>query len=239
VKSWLFPLCNAGFKTTTRLFADYRVEGQENVPASGPVIFVANHLSNLDPAIVAAACTRSPGFLAKKELFSNFLFAWLLKSYGAHPVDRGNADVKALRWAVRRLRTKNAAIMLFPEGTRDRTGAGLKRGQTGVAQIALAGNAPVVPIAITGSETLQNVMRVLKPSARLRVTLGQPFTVEVSRESRSREAMVAATDEIMVRLARLLPPNYQGYYRERLGMEIKYTFDLAEQTRAPAAVRAV
>jgi 1-acyl-sn-glycerol-3-phosphate acyltransferase len=69
MSQWLFPVLNLGFKTTLKLFSDFKIEGQENIPDSGPLLVASNHLSNLDPAIVAAALPRSPVFLAKKELF--------------------------------------------------------------------------------------------------------------------------------------------------------------------------
>ena len=63
---WLFPPCNFGFKLTLRWFSDFTVEGQENIPKCGPLLVASNHLSNLDPAIVAAALPRPPVFLAKQ-----------------------------------------------------------------------------------------------------------------------------------------------------------------------------
>ena len=226
MKAWLFPFCNRGFKTTLKMFADYKVEGQENIPPTGPVIFVCNHLSNLDPAIIAAASTRSPRFLAKKELFKFPLFAFLLKSYGAHPLDRGGADVRAIRWAASHLKKENASLALFPEGTRQRDGAGMRRGNAGVAQLAIITGAPIIPMSITGSEPLQNVLKVLAPRARLRIKVGPMFTIAREGDKRpGRETLQAAADEIMVRIARLLPETYRGYYREMMEAPMVHTVD--------------
>lgn len=226
MRTWLFPFCNRGFKTTLKLFSDYKVEGQENIPQTGPVIFVSNHLANLDPAIIAAASTRSPRFLAKKELFKFPLFSFLLRSYGAHPLDRSGADIKAIRWATKQLKEENASLALFPEGTRQRDGSGMKRGNAGVAQMAAIAGAPLIPMGITGSEPLQNVLRVLKPSAHLRIKVGPMFTMGRKGDKRpGRETLQVATDEIMVRIARLLPETYRGYYREKMDIPMTYTID--------------
>jgi 1-acyl-sn-glycerol-3-phosphate acyltransferase len=176
---WLFPFCNAGFKTTLKLFSDYEVEGQQNLPNSGPLLVASNHLSNLDPAIVAAALPRPPVFLAKKELFKFRLGSALMRAYGAYPVDRRRADLRALNWITGQLLSEHRIAMVFPEGTRSKVG-GLLRGQPGLAHIAISTGVPVIPIALTGSENLQNVLKVLKPTATLRLKIGKPFVVTQS-----------------------------------------------------------
>ena len=79
---WLFPPCNFGFKLTLRWFSDFTVEGQENIPKCGPLLVASNHLSNLDPAIVAAVLPRPPVFLAKQELFKYRIGSTLMRGYG-------------------------------------------------------------------------------------------------------------------------------------------------------------
>lgn len=224
MKAWLFPFCNCGFKTTLKLFSDYKVEGKENVPPAGPLIFVSNHLSNLDPAIIAAASTRSPRFLAKKELFKLAPMSFLLKSYGAHPLDRGGADIRAIRWAAGHLRQDNASLALFPEGTRQRDGSGMRRGNPGVAQLAAVAGIPIVPMALTGSESLQNMLKVFVPAGHIRVRIGEPFVIKREGDKRpGKQTLQAATDEIMVRIARLLPETYRGYYRELVDQPMVHT----------------
>lgn len=239
MKTWLFPFCNYGFKTTLRLFSDCQVEGKENIPGRGPVIFVANHLSNLDPAIVAAVSTRSPRFLAKKEIFKYAPLAFLLRSYGAHPLDRVNVDRRALKWAVKQLQQPNGALALFPEGTRDKTGQGMRRGLPGVTQVSLLSGAPIIPIGLTGSEPLQNMFKVLKPTATLRIKVGPLFRIDSGGEKRlAKEEVRAATDEIMVRIARLLPESYRGYYRDKVDMPMVHTTDVQAQAPVMASAQA-
>lgn len=224
----LFAFCNAGIKTTTKLFGDQKVEGRENVPAEGPVIFVSNHMSNLDPAIVASLTGRNPGFLAKKELFKFPLFSFLLKQYGAHPLNRGAVDLKALRWAMNRLSKNDGALILFPEGTRNKDGTGLGKGLAGVTHIALKTGAPVVPIGMTGTEPLQHFLKVFIPKAHVRIRIGRPFRMTGDLSSRpSREQLDDMTTEIMVRIAGLLPESQHGYYRDSISAPFVYTEELA------------
>ncbi len=226
--SILFHLCNAGFKTTARICADQQGEGQENVPPHGSVIFVANHLSNLDPAIVASITRRSPNFLAKKELFKFPLFAWLLNHYGAHPLNRGTGDLIALRWAMKRLQNKDAGLLLFPEGTRNRDGSGMRKALPGATHIATQSGVPIIPVAITGTEPLQNVLKVLAPRAKIRIKIGKPFSLLNPASGQSgRQDLESITNEVMVRVARLLPDEYRGYYRDLVDMQDKYTEELA------------
>lgn len=221
---WLFPPCNFGFKTTLKWFADYKIEGQENIPTSGPVLVVSNHLSNLDPAIVAAALPRPPVFLAKKELFKYSVGAFLMRGYGAYPVDRQGGDVGALNWIIRQLSIERRIVIVFPEGTRSRTG-GLLRGQPGLALLAISTGAPVVPVALTGSEPLQNTLKVLKPTATIRLKIGRPFVVRDTSQRPSRETASALTTEIMVRISRMLPEDKRGEYSAMNDLEMTKTVD--------------
>lgn len=223
-----FAFCNVGLKTTIKIFADQKIEGRENVPPSGPLIFVSNHLSNLDPAIVASLTGRNPGFLAKKELFKFPPFSFLLKRYGAHPLNRGSVDLGALRWAVNRLSKEDGALILFPEGTRNKEASGLRKGLSGVTHIALKTGAPIVPIGLTGTEPLQHVLRALVPQARIRIKIGKPFRMTGDLSSRpSRDELDLMTTEIMVRIARLLPESQHGDYREAMSSPFAYTEELA------------
>ena len=223
---WLFPLSNAAFKITLKLFSDFKIEGRENIPKSGPVIVASNHLSNLDPAIVAAALDRPPVFLAKSELFKYRAGAFMMRGYGAHPVNRHGADLRALNWITGQLSDSHRIAIVFPEGTRSRSG-GLLRGQRGIAHIALSTGAPIVPFGLTGSENLQNPLRVVKPSGKLRLNIGRPFIVTRERKRPTREIATALTKEIMVRIAQMLPEEKRGEYAGLEDIEMIETIDYA------------
>lgn len=208
---WLFPFCNAGFKTTLKWFSDFKIEGQENIPQSGPLLVASNHLSNLDPAIVAAALPSAPVFLAKKELFKYGIGSIFMRGYGAYPVDRRRADVGALNWITNQLLSEHRTAIVFPEGTRSKTG-GLLKGQLGLAHIAVSTGVPVIPFALTGSENLQNPIKVFKPTATLRLKIGKPFVAVPSDGKSLRRQVADVTSEIMIRIAAMLPEGQRGEY---------------------------
>lgn len=156
-----------------KLLWGFRVEGRGNIPTNGPVIIASNHISNWDPLLVGLGCPREMHFLAKRELFANRAFAALITAYNAIPLDREGGDRKALRIA-RRLLGEDRVLLMFPEGTRSLTGK-LGKGRPGVAFIAAATGAPVVPACIIGSA---DTRRAWRRRGAVRVAFGEPVTHE-------------------------------------------------------------
>lgn len=191
-----------------------RVTGARRFPRAGPVIVVANHLHNFDPIVLSAALPRPIYYMAKQELFAHPLFAWLIRNFGAFPVNRGAPDRAALRQALALL-DEGLAVGLFPEGTRGVTGV-LGDAYPGVALVALRSGAPLVPVAITGTETLpfdaKAAGRARRRRAPLRVVVGAPFTV--ARDEAAKVDLTATTDRIMREIAALLPAEYRGRYHD-------------------------
>ena len=194
-------------------FARWTVDGKEAVPPKGPLIVVSNHLSNADPAVLVASVPRRLHFLAKRGLFKNAVASSFLTSVGVHPVNREGADLDALRWNLRLL-AHDQAIVLFPEGTRSLNG-GMSRGLPGVAYIAVKSQAPILPVAITGTERINNYWRMPVPLCRLDVRLGDPFTLPSLEGKLSRPLLEHLTDMIMYRIAAMLPEDHRGYYAMR------------------------
>ena len=195
-------------------FGRYEVEGRERVPRRGPLIVVANHMSNGDPPAVVAAVPRRLFLMAKRGLFAGSLIARILTDVGVHPLDRDGRDVSALLWGVRLLKQGNA-VLFFPEGTRSRD-ARLRRGKTGAAYAALKTGAPVVPVGVTGTENIPGLLRVAMPLCRIGVRIGEPFTVPQPEGPVTRALLERTTDAIMERIAALLPEEYRGYYADRV-----------------------
>jgi 1-acyl-sn-glycerol-3-phosphate acyltransferase len=192
----------------------YEVVGQENVPPAGAIIVASNHLNAADPPFVTRALGRPPIFMAKKEMLDLPLFGLAFRAWGAFPVRRGEFDLAAIRAAVDVLQ-RGEVLLMFPEGTRSRTG-GLGRGHPGTATIALHTGAPILPVAITGTENVKWPWFLLRPLLvrHVRVVIGEPFHLaEVQRVNR--EAARQATDIIMLRIAGMLPPEYRGVYASR------------------------
>ena len=204
-----YNLSNAALKVVLRAFAQWEVVGRENAPPKGPLMVVSNHLSNIDPPLLACSIPRRLFFMAKKELFTPILGPFL-RAYGAYPLERDQRDVEALLWA-RRLLERDGVVALFPEGHRNPY-RGLQRCSPGVALLALKSQAPLLPVAITGTERLGPLWRVAFPTGRIRVRIGQPFTLPRIEGKVSRPLLDSLTDLIMSRVAALLPESYRGIY---------------------------
>lgn len=124
------------------------IVGRENIPeAKGGYIIASNHVSNLDPPMVGIVFKGKYTFMAKEELFQvNPLFTWLITKLGAFPVKRGSKDLAVIDKALESL-NKGRIFVIFPEGTRSKTGE-LGKPKSGVAITAIRAKAPVVPVFV-------------------------------------------------------------------------------------------
>lgn len=239
MKSWLsartYGLLTGLTRIVTRALSRVEVVHPEHVPASGPIVLYGNHLHLLDPPLVASVSGRSVRTMAKRELFETPLIGWIFWLYGAFPVRRYSADIGALR-AGRNLLRNGDAVLVFPEGTRSKNGSGLQPALPGAAMMALLADAPVLPVAITGTEGIRwpdYVMRRLRGRPlHLRIEFGEPFAL--GRRSEPRHA-ADATDQMMRALARLLPKEYRGAYADPDGSSSspEITDDVREHASLP------
>lgn len=145
--------------------------GRKNIPKKGPVILAANHRSFLDPFVIGCCLRRPVYFVAKKELFGKRWQGWILNRLGAFPIRRGEADEESMATA-RMVLERGGALVIFPEGTRHRKGP-LARPKRGVGRLALETGAPVVPIAVMGTERARRGWRI-RP-VWVRVRCGRPL----------------------------------------------------------------
>ncbi|MEX0936335.1 MAG: lysophospholipid acyltransferase family protein [Pirellulales bacterium] len=155
----------------------YRATGQNRVPASGAVLVVSNHQSNLDPVLVGIACHRRLNYLARKTLFRFAPFGWLIQSLDAIPLDRDGLGLEGLKETMRRLK-REQAVLLFPEGTRTHDGqiAPLRPGFCGLAR---RGKVSLLPVAIDGGYEAWPRDRLLPRRARVAVCFGRPLSSDV------------------------------------------------------------
>lgn len=188
--------------------ARWKVIGRENVPTSGPILVVSNHLNNADPPILAAGIAkRRIRYMAKVELFK-WPFGLLTRLYGAFPVRRFDADVAAMLNAERILK-RGEALGMFPEGTRSKTGF-VGKPHPGTALIALRTGATVLPCAIAGTEALGNPLNALR-RPRFTIVIGEPMAIE--KVKRPTEAQVnELTDRVFAEICKLLPAKYLAAY---------------------------
>jgi 1-acyl-sn-glycerol-3-phosphate acyltransferase len=202
-----------------------RFEGDRNLPRTGPLIVAANHASSADPVLIGAFLNgklgRPVNWLGKRELLEFPLTGWAFRIAGIHPVDREAADLDAFRTAMRILEA-GQVLAVFPEGTRSRDGA-LQQVREGVGMLALRSGAPVLPVAVVDSDLAWPRGRLLpRFGSRVTVRFGTPFQVDgddaaTARGTEKRDrraATMAATRQVMARIAALLPSRQRGVYAE-------------------------
>ena len=190
--------------------ARLKVEGLSNLPGSGPAILVSNHFNLGDPPVLTYVLPRRIVWMAKQELFDTPVIGWLFRAFGLIPVRRFEGDLRALRKAQNVLK-RGHVLGMFPEGTRS-AGKGLGEGEPGTAFIALRTGAPIVPVAIWGTEGITLPRDALRfRGSRISVRFGESFRLPEEKRA-TKEQIAAGTREIMERIAELLPAQYRGVY---------------------------
>jgi 1-acyl-sn-glycerol-3-phosphate acyltransferase len=187
------------------------VEGLERLPANEPYILATNHLSLYDPALIYGLIgdERFSGWAAEKWE-RHWIFGTILKLGGAIFIQRGQVDRRALDAALRWLRQGNV-FGIAPEGTRSRTG-GLIRGKTGIAYMAYEAGVPIIPLAHWGTEhSIRSLFRFRRQ--KIRVRFGAAIRLSPPGTNDRAAAMRRDADEVMCRIAAMLPPGYRGVYR--------------------------
>jgi 1-acyl-sn-glycerol-3-phosphate acyltransferase len=197
------------------------IEGEENIPTSGPAILVSNHVSFSDSIFLPLVLQRRATFLAKSDYFTGtgpkgMLSRAFFGGTGQVPIDRagGAASEAALNTGLRVL-SEGALLALYPEGTRSPDGT-LYRGKTGAARMAMQAGVPVIPVAMIGTREIQPP-HVLKPRLRrVGIRVGKPldFSRYAGMEN-DRFALRSVTDEMMYELMTLSGQHYVDMYANR------------------------
>lgn len=188
-----------------RLLLRVTVRGVEHMPRTGPLLVTMNHLGGADPVLCLAYLPRPLVIAGKSEILGWPVLGVIARAYGMVPLHRGEPDRATLKLLIGRL-AGGAALLIAPEGRESRTGA-LEAGKTGPAFLAQHAGAAILPVAITGTAwaaVLPAWKRLRRPAVT--VTIGPAYHLPPGLPRR------AAADEIMRRLAALLPPAYQGVY---------------------------
>jgi 1-acyl-sn-glycerol-3-phosphate acyltransferase len=194
------------------ILAHIESAGLENIPETGAAILAPNHVSRLDSPLIFIMLKRhdASGLVADKYQ-KHLLMRWLVKIIDGIWINRESSDFQALRQA-RTALEKGWLLGVAPEGTRSPTGM-LMPGKTGVAFLAEKTGVPIVPIAITGTETFFHKLSHLR-RPQLTIQFGKPLKLgSIKRNDRS-IALQRNTDEIMCHIAAMLPLSYRGVYSE-------------------------
>ncbi|NOZ28691.1 MAG: 1-acyl-sn-glycerol-3-phosphate acyltransferase [Chloroflexi bacterium] len=213
------------------LFTRVTVEGVENIPPTGPLILILNHVHFLDPVVLVAHVPRYAVPIGKAEAFEWPVVGKLMKWYRVIPIRRGELDMTAMRWADRLL-AAGQALIIAPEGTRSRTGK-LQQGKSGAVFFARRHDPIIVPVGVTGATDFSENIRRLRRTP-IHVKIGRPFKFRWPASRRvDRETMRQMTDEAMYRIAELLPPEMRGVYADLSQATTEYIIPI-EPTWAPA-----
>ena len=194
------------------LLTSWKVRGRENVPRKGAFLVVSNHMNLADPPLIAVSIPRRTIFMAKEELFRPRLTGYFVARFGSFPVYRKRLDLAAMRKA-RELLDEGWALVMFPEGMRSQNGE-LLPAFPGSAIIAARSDVPILPVAITGTEKLKGKTWIFK-RPKVQVNIGKPFTLPHNGRV-NREQISEMSDNIMCRIAELLPLTYRGCYVDRV-----------------------
>ncbi len=191
------------------LWLDVEKQGGENIPRTGPVIMMINHIAFLDPVILTGLLPRPLVSMAKVEAYEDKLLGPLLHAFDSIPVNRGAADLQALRRILDALEA-GLAVLIAPEGHRSESG-GLGEAHEGIAFVAYRAKVPIVPVGISGTPAFKhNYWKMKKTHVTYR--FGQPFYLDSGGERVTADILKQMTDEAMYQLAALLPPEQRGRY---------------------------
>jgi 1-acyl-sn-glycerol-3-phosphate acyltransferase len=200
-----------GLRFLVRTLARCEVNGQENIPAGGPLLVVFNHLAHLDGPLVLSWMPFEVEAIALADLYRVPVTGQILRLYGAIPVHRDAYDRQVLAQALQVL-AAGKVLALAPEARQSPT-LTMERGRLGAAYLALRSGAPLLPIGITGTETVYSALRHLQ-RPRLALNIGVPFSLSgpLARGAQRRAQLEDGREQIMRRIATLLPPEYRGVY---------------------------
>jgi len=186
----------------------------ENIPASGGVIIAINHLNYMDtPVLFVNPRRKDITALVTTKYQKNLFMRWFTESARAIWIDRDVADFTAIRKAAKVL-ADGWALGIAPEGTRSKTGQ-LQEGKPGTIMLAAKTKVPIVPVGITGTEhSIKRILRFKRP--KINVRFGPAFTIPEFKPGDRSEELKYWTDELMRRIAALLPQEYRGVYADQV-----------------------
>jgi 1-acyl-sn-glycerol-3-phosphate acyltransferase len=202
------------FRPLLSICFSWKVEGRGNVPLTGPLILVANHVHVVDPILLVFAFPRWITFVAKEELFRSLFLRFWLRWAGSLPLQRDGKvrEKQRILEGARKALDEGMILGMFPEGARSQDGK-LRKGKPGSAVIASRTDAALLPIGIAGTDKIHGVSWLWKRPPIV-VTIGKPFKLPPINNKINRSQMQLSTAQLMGEIAALLPPEYQGAYEK-------------------------
>lgn len=206
-------LARAIVRPLLRAISYIDIVGLDNIPATGTAIVASNHLGRLDALLAVILSDREDFVIMVAEKYQKIWFwRWVMGELDALWLNRYEADFKTLKTVIKRMK-QGQILGIAPEGTRSKTEA-LLEAKEGATYLAVKTNAAVIPIAIWGTEDRAVVQRLLHLRKLIvHVRIGEPYVLPPMPRGKAREKFLKdQTDEMMCRIAAMLPPKYRGYY---------------------------
>jgi len=202
-------------KPLYHIFLSWEAKGRGNVPLSGPLIVVANHVHVIDGELLLFGVSRWITFIAKEPLFHYPMLGSLLRWAGALAIPRQStlSDIKGLLQQVEQTLNKGSVIGIFPEGKRSHQGK-LQAGKPGLALLASRMHIPILPVGISGTDKIHGISWLWK-RPHIVINIGKPFYLPQPDGRVTKLQRKALADLMMQKIAALLPPEYQGVYAKR------------------------
>lgn len=208
------------FTSLTKLLCRIDDTQLARIPDQGPLILVTNHINILEIPIIYTCLQPRPvtGFVAAHR-WENLWLRWILQSSEAIPVHRGEADITAMRQALKMLNA-GYILVIAPEGTRSKHGR-LQKAHPGTILLALHSGAPLLPIVLYGHEYwLDNLRRFRRTSVQIAV--GELIRLDAHGAKITRQVRRQMIDEVMYKMSELLPPHSRGVYSDLNAATEKY-----------------
>ncbi|MCK4350668.1 MAG: (d)CMP kinase, partial [Candidatus Krumholzibacteria bacterium] len=188
-----------------KLIFGLRIYGQDNLRYREHFIFASNHISNADPPIVSCGLKREVYFLAKKELFRNRFFGWLIRSYNSIPIARDEIDMRTMKLILSRLKS-GKSVLMFPEGTRSKTGEiGSLKG--GIGFLSLNTGVTIVPVFVRGTNKLMDCLLRRK---RLELNIGPPIRLPAGYEPENKKLDYRLLNQMVFEELRMLKDEWEA-----------------------------
>jgi 1-acyl-sn-glycerol-3-phosphate acyltransferase len=197
--SVLYALGYSLTRLASKLVFRIKTRGQQNFPKTGGFILAANHISYYDPTLVGSWAPRVVCFMAKRELFKNPLFGAVLRNVNALPLNRIGLDRLAIKVSLDKI-AEGYGLVVFPEGTRSKTGA-FREPRAGVGMLARRAGCPIIPAYIQGPNRLRDCFLGRE---RMCIIYGEPISEDwVAGRPEGKEGYHQITQRVMARIGQL------------------------------------